>query len=643
MVALAIPGMAAIGSSVVQGAAAAVAPIAGSVLQKVVTLLVFVVLAALVWAGYMILNHTPPRSWTLSHVGDETAREIMDKALGMIVRLDEEYGAEIAAWLEGERAASTNVYRQIVAEWHVRADESYITRTYMMANTGLAREGEKSCGGLMGAACEDGAGGGDASGCERPPATADAETMQRFADMDVTPKDFEEPVFEECPRTGAPPCYQVSNADRRRAGDLFFGTPRPLDLASLRDDFAVWFNLVENDPVKPVMEADKPMLRSIENVELFLASLPWFMRHVQPRYAVFKYCTPEEAVASRAWIRASGASGASGGARGERESRAPLFIAKYLVFKGDPAARRDLECRMAGSVRVVDMALEALFESVVEDPVLVREYIANTDVKANQDLDNRADLKAGILARLATRVGGPDSPLALAHACLKQLRVAESEMLEAGSRVAAGNMVAARTKAHDASMDFSVAIDRLVALKRATDSRLNLVSLAAYPTVERLKREWDDILDLLNYDEEDIEDAYRAVETIDERDVFQKCLDGDEDRTSVLERDYRRYINLVHAVVYTGTYVAESKKYANIYHLNREVAKRFYEIVYSDLSCAYLSKFTFKPHESETGLVYNVQSIPEFAFNFWNWKERLAALQERLNAVREGATKMCGF
>ena len=46
----------------------------------------------------------------------------------MVLRLEEEYGDEIKGWLEGERAQDTAVFRDILKEWHIRADESYITR-----------------------------------------------------------------------------------------------------------------------------------------------------------------------------------------------------------------------------------------------------------------------------------------------------------------------------------------------------------------------------------------------------------------------------------------------------------------------------------------------------------------------------------
>ena len=609
----------------------ALAPLAGSVLQKVITVLVFIILASVVVLGYMIFVHTPPRPWKLSHVGEETANEIVEMTYEMVLRIEDEYGDDIKAWLEGERAANTHVFKKIVDEWHLRADESYITRTFVLANTVLAEDDDSEGRGLVGggAGCKDCTPSGSSS-CERP-----REIDVTLKDREVVAKDFDEDVFDECPRLGKPPCYNSGRSVRRRTNDLFFGTPPPLDPASLRSDFEVWFNLRDNDPVKPVMEADKPMLRSIENVELFIASLPWFMRHVQARYAVFRYCTPEEIVASHEWITGDL----------DDPKKKPMFIRKYGVFKGFKDDRDDLLCKISRSSVIIDLTRDDIFEAVIDDPVLVRAIILKTDVKQSDDIDNLAEWKVKVLARLRG-ISDKDDPLYFAGCAMRLLDAAGSDMDEARTRVTEANMGAARQKLRDASADFANAIDKLILLKEITDTRLNFVSISAYPALEKRKSAWDDILDLVNYDDEDIEDAYRAVETINKRDVLERCSTDpgdDSDRVSLLERDYRRYINLVHAVVYTGTYLVESKKYANIYHLNREVAKRFYEIVYDDLRCAYLNKFTYKPHVSETGLVYNVQSLPEFAFSFWQWSVRAQSLLEGLKNLIDSASEACGF
>ena len=279
----------------------ALAPIAGSILQKLITVIVFLILAGIAFLGYMIFVHTPPRPWKLSHVGEETAKEIVDMTYEMVLRIDDEYGEEIYGWLEGERGSNTRVFQNIVKEWHLRADESYITRTFVLANTFLPDSPDDRGASLLGGGLKKDSSASELKSCERP-----REVGEDSNERDVTAKDFDDNIFDECPRPGKPPCYVSCRSDRRREKDLFFGTPRPLDMKSLRGDFEVWFNLRDNDPVKPIMDADRGMLRSIENVELFIAALPWFMRHVQFRYAIFRYCTPEEIVASHKWIKDPG-------------------------------------------------------------------------------------------------------------------------------------------------------------------------------------------------------------------------------------------------------------------------------------------------------------------------------------------------
>ena len=614
----ALSGMMSSGMSMASTATSILAPLAMSALQKTMTVLAFVLLFLLVVFIYVVVVHIPPRSWKLSHVGENTANEIMDKTYEMVVRLEEEYGEEIQEWLEGERAENSSVYRVIVKEWHLRADESYINRTYIMANTAIPNE--KYCDGLFGRPCEE-----TNVGCERP--ETDDDIQDKFEGQDVKPKDFPEKVFDQCPRVGTAPCYRTDNTGRRREGDLFFGTPKPLNMANLRDDFEIWFNLEENDPVKQIMEKDKTMLESIENVELFMAALPWFMRHVQKRYAIFKYCTPEEIMDSQAWIK------------GESTERT-MFLRKYHVFKADPESRRDLACRLGFAPKVIGLTEEDLFDSVMDDPELIRALLRRTLVNSDTDLDDKEKLRARVFEILDEEKATKRLPLLNAASCRQYLEEARGFMEKAKEFAEEGNMGQARRYAHDASESFTNAIDRLILLKQTTDARLNFLSLSAYPTLENRKAAWDNVLDLMNYDDEDIEDAYRAVETIQDREIMKDCSG---DKTSVLERDYKRYINLVHAVVYTGTYVAESKKYANIYHLNREVAKRFYEIMYNDLRCAYQSKVTFKPHVSETGLIYNVQSTYEFASTFWKWNDRWEGLKKGLKAVIDTTSDACGF
>lgn len=616
----------AVGSTIGSAVASAAAPVAGSILQKVITFLVFVILLSLVVFVYVVVNHLPPRSWKLSHVGENTAAEIMDMTYSMVLRLEDEYGDEIKAWLEEERAQDTTVFRFILKEWHIRADESYITRTFIVANSATPDE----CVSAIGPVCDENS-GNRAVKCERPHVSDGDEVLQMYKDQDVAAKDFTDDVFDECPRPGKAPCYLVRDPSRRRAGDLFFGTPRPLDIHSLRDDFEVWFNLKDNDPVKPIMDCDFAMLKSIENVELFIAALPHFMRHVRDRYAVFGYCTPSEIVESKRIIDEGDAD----------PCNRTLFLRKYHVFRATPDARADLGRRLERSDKVIDDTENDLFEAVTEDPDLVRAVIRRVDVSKGVEIDDRAGFKAVVLGELEGRFR-EGHELYTAHKCLRLLGQARVDMAAAKDAARSGTMRAAKDHLSDACLDFSNAIDSLVLLKETTDAKLNLVSFASFPTLERRKAAWDDISDLLNYDEDDIEAAYRAVETIDERDVLRDCSESG-DQTSILERDYKRFMNLVHAVVYTGTYVAESKKYANIYHLNAEVAKRFYEIVYNDLRCAYVNKFTFKPHVSETGLVYNVQSAIEFAFTYWKWEERWDYLKELLQSAIDTTSDACGF
>ena len=318
-----------------------------------------------------------------------------------------------------------------------------------------------------------------------------------------------------------------------------------------------------------------------------------------------------------------------------------MFLRKYHVFRATPDARADLEHRLGRGDKVIDETENDLFEAVTEDPELVRAVIRRVDVSKGVEIDDRAGFKGVVLGELESRVR-KGHELFTAHGCMRLLAQARADMAAAKDAARLGNMRAAKDHLRDASIQFAYAIDRLVLLKETTDAKLNLLSFASYPTLERRKAAWDDISDLLNYDEDDIEAAYRAVETIDERDVLRDCSESG-DQTSILERDYKRFMNLVHAVVYTGTYVAESKKYANIYHLNAEVAKRFYEIVYNDLRCAYINKFTFKPHVSETGLVYNVQSTIEFASTYWKWEERWDYLKDLLQSAIDSTSDACGF
>jgi hypothetical protein len=234
-----------------------------------------------------------------------------------------------------------------------------------------------------------------------------------------------------------------------------------------------------------------------------------------------------------------------------------------------------------------------------------------------------------------------ECPLYLSHSCWTCLNTTSEDLELAIKSAESGDIKSLKISLANSISDFSSAIDRLVQIRNATEGKLRIMSGSIYPELEDRKTRWNDVLDLVNFDESDIQRVYDTINDIDSRDVLSVCKTTG--RSEVLEADYKRFVNLLRTVVYVGTYVVESKKYANLFHINPEVAKRFYETIYHDLSCAYIHKGTGKPHKSETGLVYNVQSTREFCREYWNYEEMHKKLVDSTKNIVDKLSKACGF
>lgn len=610
-----------------------------TIMGKIIMIIVFIILFSIAIVMFLFFYHRPPRSWTISYPGQETATEIMDITSDLVLRLDADYGDEIQAWFDKEQSGNTEVYKYIIKEWYARADESYITRTYITANAMKPQNPDIKCKLSSSVGCDIITGARDCSDmemiCERPyadpnivNACMDAKEVFKDKAKDLECKDFPEKIFDQCPRVGAPPCYVSDNKNRRREGDLFFGSPGKLDISKLRTDFDVWFNLKDNDMVKPVMSYDKPKMKSIERVELFIAALPWFYAYIAPRYDVFRYCTPLEISDSKDFI--------------EKKSKLKtMFIRKYEIFKNDKSSIDYLINRLKSGKRVICDTRSDLFESIISDVRLMREILKKVPLhKLKIEVDDPVSLRKAV-DYVIKENQAKDSILYMSHSCWTCINATSDDLESAIKYAESGNIKSLKDSLADSVSDFSSAVDRLVDIRNTTEGNLRIMSGSVYPELEARKTAWNDVLDLVNFDEKDIERVYETIKNIDDRDVLKVCKTTG--RSEVLEADYKRFVNLLRTVVYTGTYVVESKTYANLFHVNQEVAKRFYETVYNDLSCAYIHKGTDKPHKSETGLVYNVQSAREYCRNYWNYKEMHEKLIEQTKNIVDGLSKSCGF
>jgi hypothetical protein len=625
------------GAPVALSAIGAVSGPAMTFMTKIIMFFVFIILFGIVILIFLFFYHMPPRAWTFGYPGEDTAIEILDTTSDMFLRLEAEYGDEIQKWFEKERSGNTEVYKSIVKEWYARADESYITRTYITANASKPESKDVKCKFSSSVGCDVITGARDCDDvemiCERPyakPGVTDAciEANANVKNKDIECKDFPEKIFDECPRVGVPPCYVSDNSRRRREGDLFFGKPGNLDTSKLRTDFDIWFNLKDNDMVKPVMEADKPKMKSIERVELFMAALPWFYKSISPRYDVFRYCSPVEISDSKDYIES-------------KTKLKTMFIRKYEIFKNDKSGMTYLINTLKSGRRVICDTRTDLFDSIVADVQLMREILKRVPLHSIKiELDDPSSLRKAVdyVIKENQKQG---SPLYLSHSCWTCLNTTSEDLELAIKSAESGDIKSLKISLANSVSDFSSAIDRLVQIRNATEGKLRIMSGSVYPELEYRKTKWNDVIDIVNFDESDIQRVYDTIKDIDSREVLSVCKATG--RSEVLEADYKRFINLLRTVVYIGTYVVESKKYANLFHINPELSKRFYETIYHDLSCSYIHKGTGKPHKSETGLVYNVQSTREFCREYWNYEEMHKNLIEGTKNIVDRLSKACGF
>lgn len=601
-------------------------------IQIFVKVLIVIILLSIVVFGYLFLRRTPPRSWKFGHVGEDSSKDILRKTSSMILRLVADYGDDISEWFSNEKSMNSEAYKNIVKEWHARADESYISPTYILCNTKMTEEvyfdpnrtdGCKVTGicdlttGAM--VCDD----EKIWDCER-----DIKVGCKENGYDTDCKDFSERVFDECPRVGKPPCFYVSEYNRKRDKDLFFGTPRELDIESLYTDLDVWFNEKSNNPIKPIMKEDFGLLRSIENVELLFAILPWFYKHIKDEYAIFRYCSPKEIMKSHEYIK------------DPKGSSKTNFIKKYEIFKGRNL--KPLKDSISSGKRVICMTRQELFESIYENTRMLRAIISLTK-KRNTSIDDLKSMKSLIENVLETNTISSESILHPASSCMTFLRQAEKDLENAEDSVDI-SIPMVRIHMRNASEDFSIAIDKLISIKESTDSLFGFMSISFYPALENRKTIWNDILDLINYDESDIDFAYDRIKNIMSR-VKDLCPSTQYGKSEILEADYKRFVNLLRTIVYTGTFIHEAKRNSNIYHINRQLldVDVFYKTVRNDLSCSYIHKHTFEPHESETGATYNVQSAKELCTSYWDFEKLANGLKDGVSVIIDSLKESYGF
>lgn len=593
--------------------AASASPLVQKLLAVVVSIAALAGIALLV----LVWRNSPPRAWAPSSTGQDFSVEILTEFEDMLTRAALDFGDDIAAWLQLRAQARDAAFDDVVAEWRRRGDLSVLTRTFVLANlydsagalATMNRNPDNAC---SYATC-DPAEFLPANTCERAVCGADG------AGVDC--KDFEENIWTEggCPRFGGPPCY-LPVGKRDRDGDLFFGTPRPLDVDAVVDGFRLWCNTADWDPVRRVMKADIHKIRLIENFELFAAALPVFLKERQSDYLLFRYVSPQEAKLVADYVAAA-----------DKAALAkPAFLRKLALVRGDAAEIAALKARVACAAAALDGVSDALIELIEGDAALLMQFVRHARDASAMDLTK---IEREEFVDVLRAEPPPGSDLHVAHACVVMTDFAREK---AGAVAGAGNLPQMRALLQEAAQFVEGAAKLFAQLQAVVEGRFGLGFVAASQTAQAFGAPWSELLALLAYDApEEVERAYEAILAYD--------LGGDgcqfADVAAAMQTDFKSYLNALFTAVYSADYIAEAKASKNVLHVNAELAKRFYQVIKEDLKCAYIYKATFEPHKSELGKVYDTQSVAEMHKAFWKVDDmRDSVLQwfdESINRIRD--------